>query len=112
MYTVPRLKQMAKERWLRGYSKLRRPELLNLLNPPPLSDQNVPCLLDQKVPDINEPILDTPVPYISTLVLTPSKTTKVKTVKSIVTRMWANAQPDGRPAKYRWRPLFNAAKFG
>ena len=26
--------------------------------------------------------------------------------------MWANAQHDGRPAKYRWRPLFNAAKFG
>ena len=26
--------------------------------------------------------------------------------------MWANAQPDGRPAEYRWRPLFNAAKFG
>jgi len=28
------------------------------------------------------------------------------------TRMWANAQRDGRPAKHRWRPLFNAAKFG
>ena len=28
------------------------------------------------------------------------------------TRMWANAQPDGRPAKHRWRPLFNTAKFG
>jgi len=27
------------------------------------------------------------------------------------TRMWANAQRDGRRAKYRWRPLFNAAKF-
>jgi len=26
--------------------------------------------------------------------------------------MWANAQPDGRPAQYRWRPLFNATKFG
>jgi len=26
--------------------------------------------------------------------------------------MWANAQPDGRPAECRWRPLFNAAKFG
>ena len=26
--------------------------------------------------------------------------------------MCANAQPDGRPAEYRWRPLFNAAKFG
>jgi len=22
--------------------------------------------------------------------------------------MWANAQSDGRPAEYRWRPLFNA----
>jgi len=24
-------------------------------------------------------------------------------------RMWANAQHDGRPAEYRWRPLLNAA---
>jgi len=32
--------------------------------------------------------------------------------KKIITRMWANAQPDGRPAEHRWRPLFNAAKFG
>jgi len=29
-----------------------------------------------------------------------------------LTRMWASAQRDGRPAEYRWRPLFNAAKFG
>jgi len=28
------------------------------------------------------------------------------------TRMWANAQPDGRLAEHRRRPLFNAAKFG
>jgi len=27
-------------------------------------------------------------------------------------RMWANAQRNGRPAEYRWRPLFNAANFG
>jgi len=26
--------------------------------------------------------------------------------------MWANAQRDGRPAEYRWLPLFNATKFG
>ena len=26
--------------------------------------------------------------------------------------MWVNAQRDGRPAEYRWRPLFNAANFG
>jgi len=26
--------------------------------------------------------------------------------------MWANAQRDGRPAEYRWHPLFNAANFG
>jgi len=25
------------------------------------------------------------------------------------TRMWSNAKRDGRPAEYRWRPLFNAA---
>jgi len=31
----------------------------------------------------------------------------------IPTRMWANAQRDGRPGEYGWRPmLFNAAKFG
>ena len=24
--------------------------------------------------------------------------------------MWANAKRDGRPAQYRWCPLFNAAK--
>jgi len=23
--------------------------------------------------------------------------------------MWANAQPDGGPAEYRWRPLLNTA---
>jgi len=28
------------------------------------------------------------------------------------TRVWASAQRDGRPAEYRRRPLFNAAKFG
>ena len=27
-------------------------------------------------------------------------------------QMWANAEHDGRPAEHRWRPLFNAAKFG
>jgi len=26
--------------------------------------------------------------------------------------LWANAQRDGHPAEYRWRPLFKAAKFG
>jgi len=33
-------------------------------------------------------------------------------LKILETRMWANAQRDGRPAGYRWRTLFNAAKFG
>jgi len=32
--------------------------------------------------------------------------------KTVMTRMWANAQRDGRPAEHRWRRLFNAAKFG
>ena len=33
------------------------------------------------------------------------------TLHQLITRMWANAQRDGRPAEHRWRPLFNAAKF-
>ena len=32
--------------------------------------------------------------------------------KQTEARMCANAQRGGRPAKHRWRPLFNAAKFG
>jgi len=35
----------------------------------------------------------------------------VKTI-TLSTRMWANAQRDGRPAEYRWRPLFNATQSG
>ena len=42
------------------------------------------------------------------LVITPDGSTS-ETGK---TRMWANAQRNGRPAEYRWHPLFNAAKFG
>jgi len=37
---------------------------------------------------------------------------KKRRKKEEQTRMWANAQPDGRPAEHRWRPLFNAANFG
>jgi len=33
-------------------------------------------------------------------------------VKPLKIEMWANAQRDGRPAKYRLRLLFNATKFG
>jgi len=40
------------------------------------------------------------------------KTDDAKRLMETLTRMWANAQRDGRPAEYRWRPLFNAAKFG
>jgi len=37
---------------------------------------------------------------------------KIK-IKIKITRMWVNAQRDGRPADCKWRPLFNvAAKFG
>jgi len=33
-------------------------------------------------------------------------------MQNIELEMWANALRDGRPAEYRWRRLFNAAKFG
>ena len=37
---------------------------------------------------------------------------KTKQLNIAKLEMWANAQRDGRPAEHRWRPLFNAAKFG
>jgi len=42
------------------------------------------------------------------------RTTVTKALKDadVELEMWANAQRDGRPAEHRWRPLFNAAKFG
>jgi len=40
-----------------------------------------------------------------------SPTAEIRGGKKKKARMWANAQRDGRPAEYRWRPLFNAAKF-
>ena len=41
-----------------------------------------------------------------------SVTAKNRRGKKEETRMWINAQCDGRPAEYWWRPLFNAATFG
>ena len=40
-----------------------------------------------------------------------SATSACRRIKICKTRMWANAQPDGRPAEHRWRPLFNTTKF-
>jgi len=34
---------------------------------------------------------------------------KCYSARQLLLEMWANAQRDGRPAEYRWRPLFNAA---
>ena len=50
--------------------------------------------------------------YNSSNLMEYRKCQNMRMYKRDKTRMWANAQPDGRPAKYRWRPLFNAAKFG
>jgi len=33
-------------------------------------------------------------------------------INQIKLEVWANTKRDGRPAEYRWRRLFNAAKFG
>jgi len=40
------------------------------------------------------------------------KENSTQITKQTKLEMWANAQRDGRPVEYRWRPLFNAAKFG
>ena len=48
-YTVKELKQIAKDRGLKNYSKLRKQELLDLVFPT--------SLLDEPLPDIESPIL-------------------------------------------------------
>jgi len=40
------------------------------------------------------------------------KPTSINCLNVSQLEMWANAQRDGRPAEHRWRPLFDAAKFG
>jgi len=41
-----------------------------------------------------------------------SATAEIRQGKKIELEMWANVQRNGRPAEYRWRSQFNAAKFG
>jgi len=56
--------------------------------------------------------LDTKTGQLVDILLRHSVRMILKNLNITQLEMWANAQPDGRPAKYRWRPLFNAAKFG
>jgi len=61
--------------------------------------------------------MPTPTPWLGMVKTKLNKSTHSPIKRNVLqhkintTRMWANAQRDGRPAKYRWRPLFNAAKF-
>ena len=52
-----------------------------------------------------KPMRKANVPIVTTPMLQPSRNTNN-------TRMWADAQRDGRRAEYRWCPLFNDAKIG
>jgi len=56
-------------------------------------------------------LVNTPAPSIPT---SPSGSSffLVSFVTDSKLETWVNAQRDGRPAEYRWHPLFNAAKFG
>ena len=47
-------------------------------------------------------------PTLTQLNLPQEIVTKITTKELKQLEMWANAQRDGRPAEYRWRPLFNA----
>ena len=55
-YTVKRLKQIAKDRGLKGYSKLKKQELLELVFPTNLQTSLQTNLLDEPVLDIKAPI--------------------------------------------------------
>jgi len=59
-----------------------------------------------------DPALPHPVFLASMLKMILSEFCQAMCREKTRTRMWANAQPDGRPAEHRWRLLFNAPKFG
>jgi len=50
--------------------------------------------------------------FPATLLASIVRKQKAKISEMTTTKMWADGQRDGRPAEYRWRHLFNAAKFG
>ena len=51
-------------------------------------------------------------PSLDVYSLTSATSLQFRRKKIFKLEMWANAQRGGRPAEYRWRHLFNAAKFG
>ena len=56
-------------------------------------------------------LLDTKIGHFRDVLPSQSFRTVLKKL-NLTLEVWANAQRDGRPAECRWRPLFNAAKFG
>jgi len=63
-------------------------------------------------PTVGQQLLVTISRFVSTEVVVVCKWWQIIYTIIKITRMWANAQRDDRRAEYRWRPLFNAAKFG
>jgi len=47
-----------------------------------------------------------------TVITSPDSSLNTHAAMNTKLETWTNAQRDGRRAKYRWRPLLNAAKFG
>ena len=61
MSTVKDLKKLAKERGLRGYSKLRKAELLSLLYPIPITKPPPKSKISIPAPNIKNPSINVPV---------------------------------------------------
>jgi len=70
------------------------------------------CQTNLRLVNIQKPILTIWLKFGFRLKTKTMVEDKVIQCNLTTTRMWANAQRDGRPAEHRWRSLFNAAKFG
>jgi len=67
--------------------------------------------VDQRSSDLTRQLCSRHVYNYHTDTVTEKKT-QLQQLHRVQLDMRANAQHDGRPAEHRWRPLFNAAKFG
>jgi len=87
-------------------------QLINQQYAPWISDTCISVLINKQVITMEQHRSEMVPPETNIYKNTRKQPVLLHIKKESITRMWANAQRDGRPAEHRWRPLFNAAKFG
>lgn len=109
--TVAQLKSMLKDRGLRGYSRLRKAELIGILQQSSVGDgiEGTRSLLDDPVPDITPTLVPTLVPRMITTAVSNVKDVVEKSAKAVTD--WAEWLRDsGKEVVRKVSPRLRALK--